>query len=121
MTTGDTPVLVHNTCPPLLNWSGRRFQFGNQQFLLDKKAMEHIITRHHPKYWDGTVKETQSFFGRKMSIEDIADAIGGVLRQNREILIRRGTTGMYQIRGTVNGTEYVLGVNNGRIAQFYAP
>jgi hypothetical protein len=26
---------------------------------------------------------------------------------------------MYQITGNVNGTDYVLGLNNGRVGQFY--
>jgi hypothetical protein len=121
---GNTPVLVHNSngCLPVLrDWTSKRFQAGNETFLLDKKGMEHILTRHHPDYWDGSVTATQSFFDRKMSVGDIENAIGEVMKQNRGTLIDRGTNGMYQIRGTVNGTDYVLGINNGRIAQFYAP
>ncbi|MFG2920541.1 polymorphic toxin-type HINT domain-containing protein [Streptomyces sp. NPDC048305] len=119
---GPAPVLVHNTggcLPELRNWQSQRFQFGNQSLLLDKKGMEHILTRHHPKYWDGSVKKTQSFFDPKMSIEDVQDAIGQVMRQNRDKLAQRGGQGMYQIRGTVNGVDYVLGMNRGRVGQFY--
>ncbi|MGY4739514.1 polymorphic toxin-type HINT domain-containing protein [Streptomyces sp. ATMOS53] len=119
---GQTPVLVHNSggcLPALRDWSSQRFQFGNQSFLLDKKGMEHILTRHHPKYWDGSVKKTQSFFDSGMSVDDVQGAIGQVMRQNRDTLVQRGSQGMYQIRGNVNGVDYVLGMNRGRVGQFY--
>ncbi|WP_436850646.1 polymorphic toxin-type HINT domain-containing protein [Streptomyces longwoodensis] len=119
---GETPVLVHNSggcIPALRDWSSQRFQFGNQTFLLDKKGMEHILTRHHPKMWDGSVKAQQSFFDPKMSVADVQDAIGQVMRQNRDTLVQRGSKGMYQIQGNVNGVDYVLGMNKGRVGQFY--
>ena len=119
---GDTPVLVHNSgscVPALRGWQSERFQFGNQQFLLDKKGMDHILTRHHRDYWDGSVRNTQTFFSRGMSVDDVQGAIRGVMQQNRGALIQKGTTGRYQVRGNVGGTDYVLGVNNGRVAQFY--
>jgi hypothetical protein len=119
---GQTPVLVHNSggcLPALRDWSSQRFQFGNQAFLLDKKGMEHILTRHHPKYWDGSVKKKQSFFDSSMSVDDVQGAIGQVMRQNRDTLVQRGSQGMYQIRGNVNGVNYVLGMNRGRVGQFY--
>ncbi|MDQ0943493.1 polymorphic toxin-type HINT domain-containing protein [Streptomyces sp. V1I1] len=119
---GQTPVLVHNSggcLPALRDWSSQRFQFGNQSLLLDKKGMEHILTRHHPKYWDGSVKKTQSFFDSSMSVDDVQGAIGQVMRQNRDTLVQRGSQGMYQIRGNVNGVDYVLGMNKGRVGQFY--
>ncbi|MEU6310860.1 polymorphic toxin-type HINT domain-containing protein [Streptomyces sp. NPDC047014] len=119
---GETPVLVHNSggcIPALRDWSSQRFQFGNQTFLLDKKGMEHILTRHHPKMWDGSVKAQQSFFDPKMSVADVQDAIGQVMRQNRDALVQRGSRGMYQIQGNVNGVDYVLGMNKGRVGQFY--
>ncbi|MDH6113512.1 RHS repeat-associated protein [Kitasatospora sp. MAP12-15] len=121
---GITPVLVHNSLcggglGVLKNWSSQRFQFGNQNFLLDRSGMTHILERHHPTYWDGSVKAQQSFFDPKMSVSDIQDAIGSVMQQNRDTLISRGSRGMYQIRGSLNGTNYVLGLNNGRVGQFY--
>lgn len=42
------------------------------------------------------------------------------MKQNRDTLINRGTTGSYQISGTVNGIEYVVGLNKGRIGQLYS-
>lgn len=91
---GDTPILVHNSggcLPPLRGWQSQRFQFGNQQFLLDKKGMEHILTRHHPNHWDGSVKARQTFFDSSMSVTDVQGAIGDVMRQNRVTLAQRGS------------------------------
>ncbi|MER5703810.1 RHS repeat-associated core domain-containing protein [Micromonospora sp. NPDC002296] len=111
--TGGRPA------PVLRGWQSQRFQFGNQQFLLDKKGMEHVLTRHHLSYWDGSVKAQQTFFDPSMSADEVQLAIGSVMRQNRDTLMRRGSSGMYQIQGTVDGVEYVLGLNNGRVGQFY--
>ena len=99
---GETSVLVHNgggCIPALENWSSQRFRFGNETFLLDKKRLEHILTRHHPKMWDGSSKAAQSFFDPRMSVADVQDAIGQVMRQNRDALIARGANGTYQISG----------------------
>lgn len=87
--------------------------------MLDKSGMKHILERHHPEFWDGSVKETQSFLNSKMSIGDVSNAISEVMKQNRDLLIQKGSKGMYQITGTVDGVEYVLGLKNGRIGQFY--
>jgi hypothetical protein len=121
---GGTWLLVHNAGPcglfdALRQWSSQRFQFGNQQFLLDKSNLTHILVRHHPEYWDGSIKATQSFFDKNMSIQDVQDAISSVLKQNRDMLIRRGGRGIYQIEGSYNGVDYVLGLNYGHIGQFY--
>ncbi|MFE1079438.1 EndoU domain-containing protein [Nocardiopsis alba] len=81
--------------------------------------MEHILTRHHPKIWDGSVKPRQSFFDPGMSVADVQDAIGQVMRQNRDTLVQRGSADRYQIQGRVNGVDYVLGMDRGRVGQFY--
>ena len=92
---------------------------GNSEFLLDRSGMKHILERHHPDYWDGSVKKMQSFFDKNMSIDDIKSAIHSVMKQNRNILIERGNIGMYQIKGSYGGVNFTLGLKNGRIGQFY--
>jgi hypothetical protein len=103
----------------LRDWQSERFQFGNEQFLLDKSDFGHILSRHMPELWDGSVKRLQTYFDQDMSIQDIQDAIGSVLRQNRETLISNGTNDIYQIEGTYDGRVYILGINHGHIGQFY--
>jgi hypothetical protein len=103
----------------LRDWPSERFQFGNEQFLLDKSDFGHILSRHFPDLWDGSVKSTQTFFDDGMPMSDVQDAIRSVLGQNRETLTANGAHDIYQIEGTYDGREYVLGIKNGHIGQFY--
>ncbi|GDY32629.1 hypothetical protein GTS_42620 [Gandjariella thermophila] len=103
----------------LNDWQSKRYQFDNQQFILDKRDMRHILTRHHPDYWDGSTKAQQTFFDKGTSISDVENTISQVLSQNRDTLIQQGSNGMYQIEGVVDGREYVLGINRGHVGQFY--
>jgi RHS repeat-associated protein len=107
------------TAKALDDWQSQRYQFGSQQFLLDKSDMAHILERHSPEFWDGSVKATQSFFPAGTSIGTIQDTISDVLGQNRDTLISKSSNSLYQVTGTVDGTDYVLGINRGHIAQFY--
>ena len=113
------PAQPERVINDLRSFQGRTFKFGNETFQLDKSGMKHILERHHPEYWNGTVKRTQSFLDKNMSIHDVADAVIEVMKQNRDILIKRGTNRKYQIRGTYNGVDYVLGLEKGLIGQFY--
>ncbi|MGG3920317.1 EndoU domain-containing protein [Parageobacillus thermoglucosidasius] len=81
--------------------------------------MKHILERHHPEYWDGSIKAKQTFLRKNMSIDEIVNAIETIIRQNRDTLLKNGTTFSYQIKGTYNGIEYVVGFNKGRVGQFY--
>lgn len=109
----------HKVINALKGFRGKNFIFGNNIFKLDKKGMKHILERHHPEYWDGSEKIKQSFLNPKMSIDDVQTALTDVLYQNKDILATKGSKGMYQISGNHNGVEYILGVKNGRIGQFY--
>lgn len=55
-----------------------------------------------------------------LTITNIQNIVGEDISQNRQKIIERGTVGMYQIEGTVNGMKYVIGFNNGRIGQLYS-
>jgi hypothetical protein len=97
----------------------RRMKFGENTFQLDHSGMKHILQRHHPKYHDGSVKQAQTFFDPDMNIKEVSDVAENIMRQNRETLVRQGATGMYQISGTHKGRKYTIGVNKGRVGQFY--
>jgi RHS repeat-associated protein len=112
-------VVSHVVRNATRGFSRRRFIAGNNTFQLDRAGMRHILERHHPRFWNGTSKMNQSFFKPSMSVDDIADIASSIVRQNRSLLARRGTNGLYQVRGRVDGVEYVLGINNGRIGQLY--
>lgn len=106
----------------LKGWRPKKYQFGKEQFTLDRPGMQHILTRHHPEYWDGSVRQQQSFFHKKTTIPDVEHNINEVLKQNRENIINGGRNGqrrMQQMQGTVDGKTYVLGLNGNRVGQFY--
>lgn len=100
-------------------FNSRTMTYGNSSFALDRSGMKHILVRHHPEYWDGSKKGEQSYFSRQMDVESIADAVEAVMNQNRDEIIRRGSVGMYQLSGQVNGEMFRLGIKNGRVGQFY--
>uniref|UniRef100_UPI0023ED77F6 RHS repeat-associated core domain-containing protein n=1 Tax=Photorhabdus aegyptia TaxID=2805098 RepID=UPI0023ED77F6 len=111
--------LPHTVVNELKTFRGKDYHFGNQTFKLDKAGMKHILERHHPDFWDGSVKAKQSFFSRDMSVNNVTDAIGDIMKQNRDTLISKGSIGKYQISGQYKGQDYVVGFKNGRIGQFY--
>ena len=103
----------------LRNFSRRVFNAGRETFVLDREGMRHILERHHPRFWDGSVRARQSFFEDGLSIDDVVRIIQEVMSQNREVLIRRGTRRIYSISGTWGGRSYQVGLNNGRVGQCY--
>lgn len=103
----------------LSSFRSEQFRMGSEVFQLDKSGVKHILERHHPQYWDGSVKMKQSFLDPRMSLDEIQDAIRAVIQQNREQLIKLGTNVQFQITGTYGGSTYVLGITKGRVAQFY--
>lgn len=113
------PALPEKVINDLKDFQSRSMTFGGSNFALDKSGMKHILTRHHPEYWDGSKKAEQSYFNKDMEIEDIADAIEEVMKQNRIEIIEKGPLGRYQITGEVGGEKYRLGLKNGRVGQFY--
>ena len=65
------------------------------------------------------MKPTQSFFKDSMKIDDVVLAIEKVMSQNHDKLLKINPNGMGSITGTWGGITYVLGLNKGRIGQFY--
>lgn len=101
----------------LKNYKGHKISYGSNVITIDKSGMTHILSRHHPTYWDGSTKAQQTFFDKNMSISDIENAIKSVLGQNASALRNGKKDG--QIEGTVNGKGYILGLRNGVVGQFY--
>ncbi len=81
--------------------------------------MKHILERHHPQFWNGSIKARQSFLDASMTINDVLEAIRSVIRQNRERLLELGTNATFQGTGAYAGRTYRIGLNDGRIGQFY--
>ncbi|WP_273575234.1 hypothetical protein [Xenorhabdus anantnagensis] len=62
MDVPDKKVCKHRVVNQLRSFQGKIYHFGNQTFKLDRKGLKHILERHHPCFWDGSIKDTQSFF-----------------------------------------------------------
>ena len=92
---------------------------GNQKILLDKSGMKHILERHHPAFWAGETKPTQTFLALKTSVKDIEYTIQEVISQNRDALSNITALPKKQIEGVIDGVRYVVGFTKGKINQFY--
>ncbi len=104
----------------LSQFQGKRFNVGPHTFLLDRSNLKHILTRHHPAFWDGSVaKDAQSFFNENVNVNEIITIIREVMDQNREIILLKGTNRQFQIEGFFNGVKYTVGFRKGLIGQFY--
>jgi hypothetical protein len=103
----------------LSDFQSSKMMFGSETFLLDKSGMKHILERHHPSYWNDSIRPTQTFLDSKISVDDIQNAVEEILKQNREVLIRNGTNTTFQISGTYDGVEYTVGILNGAVKQLY--
>lgn len=113
------PIQPNKLSAGLSKFRARNIKIGTTNFSLGNNDMKHILSRHHPEYWDGTTKQQgQTFFKRSMGIDNVADSVLSVANQNRQSLSKIGRSSG-QVEGIVNGTKYILGVKDGRFHQFY--
>jgi hypothetical protein len=105
----------------LSQFESQKIKIGRITCLLDKKGLKHILERHHPLYWNGSLTKTQTFFNNKTTTEDIISVIKQVIKQNKKLILTQGTTRKYQIDGIIKNITYRVGFDNGRIGQFYIP
>ncbi len=124
-----TPVQFMQRCPrkaqphrvvnALKNIKSLNFRVGNQVYKLSHSGMKHILVRHHPAYWNGTVKAKQTFFPKSLSVQNIQSMIKQVVKQNRQTIMNKGPNATFQVQGNIHGNQYVLGFKKGQIGQFY--
>ena len=69
------PAKPEKVINDLKDYQTKKWNIGGNEIAFDKKGMKHVLERHHPEYWDGSVKETQSFFDKDMSITDIQNKL----------------------------------------------
>ncbi|MEC2078459.1 hypothetical protein [Metabacillus fastidiosus] len=103
----------------LANYTTGTFKTGSHTFQLTKSDMTHMLTRHHPKYWTGQVKQSQTFYDSKLSVNDVKNIALEIAKQNNTTLAKQGTNATFQVKGKVDGVEYVLGITKGHIRQLY--
>ncbi|OWP83024.1 hypothetical protein BWK59_12705, partial [Flavobacterium davisii] len=97
--------------------SFKTLEFGGGILKLDKAGLIHILERHHPKYWNGSIKSKQSFFKKA---DDVIGLLNKVFNKYEEI-IKAGMKEkkMGSLILEVEGVEYQLGWKNGKIGQFF--
>lgn len=95
------------------------FTLGRHTIILDKQGLAHILGRHHPSFKLDEV--AASMFPKSMSVDEIKSTIKKLLDSNPEKVERlMRTGGRGQMRGTVDGVLYQLGLKNGgHIGQFH--
>jgi RHS repeat-associated protein len=103
----------------LREFSNTYFRTGDTLLLLTRESLEHILRRHHPRFWDKSVKTTQTFFGKNQTVGDILSLIDDTIRANRNQILQAGAQTEYHIEHVVDGSKYVLGVMRGHIGKFY--
>ena len=103
----------------LKNFSAVSYRVGSHTFRLTQTDMRHILVRHHPSYWNGTIKSSQTFFHHNTTINQIRNIAIELAKQNRTIIASKGTTSTFQVHGMLNGVRYTMGITNGHIRQIY--
>jgi hypothetical protein len=132
---GADAVWVHNCTPStnpkdlarrasdlesvLIEYGGKTFELpGGNSVRLTSDNVNHILARHHPDYWDGSTKMTQTFFDKSITIADIEEISRIAVTQAREELIRGNA--MRQVTVEFRNKSYVVGFNKGgQIGQLY--
>jgi len=79
------------------------------------------LERHHREFYNWT-RSTTSFFPGNPSIDEIFLIAQQVLNQNIAIIQGLPPSGRWnELRGSVDGIEYIVGVTNGLITTVYPP
>ena len=136
---GYKKVPAHKLDNLLKNFTGQSYDVRGKTVLLDKNGLKHIWERHHPDYWDGSIRYNQSFLHHKPSVQQVEDIIGKMIEKNHDVILKRGfitakeatkITKINQISvlkketsatlmEIIDGQKYVLSVKDGRVRQFY--
>ncbi len=96
----------------------KTMDFGGGILKLSKKGFKHILERHHPKYWSGTIKNAQSFFKKG---DDVIALLGKVTDKYEDII--KAQMKLNKASGQIllkhEGRMFQLGWKNGEIGQFF--
>lgn len=101
-----------------VGFKSAKFKLGNtgKYVSLSKGRFEHILQRHHPKYWNGTFEGKQSFFDPKTSLKTIQNYIKQTISSNSKTINSKvnglkGKKGKVEVIQKINGTKYKLVLN----------
>ncbi|MDF8265165.1 hypothetical protein [Luteipulveratus flavus] len=102
----------------LKNWDGMHVTVGHDAIALTRERMHHFLARHHPQYWDGSVKKRQSFVDPETSLQEMERLIRATLFANRHIIATTGSD-YRKLKARVDGATWVMAIDNGYIRMFY--
>ncbi|MFS0883295.1 hypothetical protein CHH83_15015 [Bacillus sp. 7586-K] len=99
----------------LTNFKTQTIKVGSKSVKITKDRMEHILVRHHPRYWNGTYasKKEQSFFDPDLSVNDIKNIIANGVRKNASKIekgMKKNEDTVFYT--TVNKVKYKIVVSN---------
>lgn len=112
------PAMPEAVVNATAGWPSRRWNFGGTFVLFDRADLRHVLVRHHPDFWDGSVKTTQTFLPKGMSVAEVEEVVAEVLKQNRDVVIAKGPD-RFQLQGVVDGRWYRIGLRDGHVRQVY--
>lgn len=97
------------------NFKPARVNLGkNKTVVIQRSSMNHILMRHHPKYWTGAIDKT--LFNPNITSGKIRAQIIQILNKNKSKIKNNGY-GTIHVK--INGQKYKLVVKNYRVTTFY--
>lgn len=102
-----------------VNFVNSTISVGGSKVVLSKGRMQHILQRHHPSYWNGTVTKKQSFFDPSLRVNDIKNIVHSVVRGNSSEISRNVSNRTKSVVfGRVNGVRYRVSIDSsGHVTQ----
>ncbi|PAE92132.1 hypothetical protein [Shouchella clausii] len=86
---------------------------GGNTIVLQRSSMNHILQRHHPKFWTGATNKT--LFNPSISSAKIRGQIISIINKNRSKI----KNGYGTINVKIDGQKYRLVISNYRVNTFY--
>ena len=118
---GDGEWVVHNACiPALRNFERKDFYAGGEKFSLTRERLAHVLERHHPQYWDGSVKTVQTFLDEDLSMDDVTDLIKGTIQQGFDTRVAAGRRATFTYQAIIDGITYQARTEYGKVVQFFS-
>ena len=106
------PAKPQKILTALKDFQSKRFSVDQRIFLLAKEDLKHMLERHHPRFWEGSLKRNQSFYPKNISVDELMDVIDQGIKHNRDKLATLVTRGG-QIEVKIGDILWTIGVNRG--------
>jgi len=116
-----TPVTApkHSLVNALRDFTRIDFNAGKETFSITKERMAHFLSRHHPAYWDGSTKLTQTFLDPSLSVDDVGMLVKQTVQTGYNTRAPSGFAGTFSYTTEINGVTYRATTVFGKVVQFY--